>query len=110
MKKNNKGSAFVMVLVILAIVGILAAVALWVSLVNYQMKLTDINVKNNFYSAESVLDQICVGLQTDVSEAYQTAYNKTIVNYSLMSDEQRKSLFEAQFKMALKKKKMQINF
>lgn len=104
MKKNNKGSAFVMVLVILAIVGILAAVALWVSLVNYQMKLTDINVKNNFYSAESVLDQICVGLQTDVSEAYQTAYNKTIVNYSLMSDEQRKNLFEAQYKIALKKK------
>ena len=48
MKKNNKGSAFVMVLVILAIVGILAAVALWVSLVNYQMKLTDVKVKNNF--------------------------------------------------------------
>lgn len=102
MKKNNKGSAFVMVLVILAIVGILAAVALWVSLVNYQMKLTDIKVKDNFYSAESVLDQISVGLQKDVSDSYQKAYQKVVVNYASMSDAQRQSVFEAQFKRELK--------
>lgn len=102
MKKNNKGSAFVMVLVILAIVGILAAVALWVSLVNYQMKLTDIKVKDNFYSAESVLDQISVGLQKDVSDAYQKAYQKVVVNYASMSDTQRQAVFDAQFKKELR--------
>ncbi len=101
MKKNNRGSAFVMVLVILGIVGILAAVCLWLSLVSYQMKLTDVKVKNNFYSAESVLDQICVGLQGDVSEAYQKAYNKIIVNYPEMNDAQRQSVFDSQFKREL---------
>ena len=101
MKKNNKGSAFVMVLVILAIVGILAAVSLWLSLVSYQMKLTDIKVKDNFYSAESVMDQICVGLQGDVSNAYQKAYNKIIVNYPEMNDSQRQAVFESQFKREL---------
>lgn len=102
MKKNNKGSAFVMVLVITAIVGILAAIALWVSLVNYQMKITDIKVKNNFYSAESVLDQICVGLQSDVSEAYSQAYDAIMVNYSLMTEEERSSVFATLYKKNLK--------
>lgn len=104
MKKNNKGSAFVMVLVILAIVGILAAVALWVSLVNYQMKLTDVKVKNNFYSAESVLDQICVGLQSDVSVAYERAYKTVSVFFSDMSDKERKVEFEKIYKKELKRR------
>lgn len=104
MKKNNKGSALVMVLIILTIVGILAAVALWVSLVNYQMKLTDIKVKNNFYSAESVLDQICVGLQKDVSEAYEAAYKKVSLYYTEMSDIERKNEFESLYKNELKKR------
>lgn len=102
MKKNNRGSAFVMVLVILAIVGILAAVALWTALVNYQMKLTDIKVKNNFYSAESVLDQICVGLQMDVSDSYGAAYDEVMQNYTLMSDVQRRELFDSKYIKTLK--------
>ena len=102
MKKNNRGSAFVMVLVILAIVGILAAVALWTALVNYQMKLTDIKVKNNFYSAESVLDQICVGLQMDVSDSYGEAYDEVMQNYALMSDVQRRALFDSKYIKTLK--------
>ena len=102
MKKNNRGSAFVMVLVILAIVGILAAVALWTALVNYQMKLTDIKVKKNFYSAESVLDQICVGLQMDVSDSYGAAYDEVMQNYTLMSDAQRRELFDSKYIKTLK--------
>lgn len=102
--KNNKGSAFVMVLVILAIVGVLAAVAMWVSLVNYQMKLTDVKVKNNFYSAESVLDQICVGLQGDVSEAYEGAYKRVLVDYMLLSDNERQTLFAKKYKDGIKKR------
>lgn len=102
MKKNNRGSAFVMVLVILAIVGILAAVALWTALVNYQMKLTDIKVKNNFYSAESVLDQICVGLQMDVSDSYGEAYDEVMQNYASMSDVQRRELFDSKYIKTLK--------
>lgn len=104
MKKNNKGSAFVMVLIILAIVGILAAVSMWVSLVNYQMKLTDIKVKNNFYSAESVLDQICVGLQSDVSFAYERAYKTVSTFYVEMSDAERKVEFEKIYLKELKRR------
>ena len=55
---NDKGSALVTVIVACAVIGLLAVVSLWASLINYQMKITDTKVKSNFYSAESVLDQI----------------------------------------------------
>ena len=38
---NNKGSALVAVIVAVAIVGVLAVIALWISLINYQMKTTE---------------------------------------------------------------------
>lgn len=81
-KKNNKGSTIVLVLVVMALVGIFATVALWISLNNFQMKITDQNVTDSFYSAEGVLDQISAGLQKDVSEAYVTAYSDLLENYT----------------------------
>lgn len=92
-KLNNKGSTMVLVTVTLAIVGILAVVALWITLINYEMKITDSKVKDNFYSAESVLDQICTGLQNDVSDAYNFGYDKVMQNYTMLDEDGRQSLF-----------------
>ena len=38
---NDKGSALVTVIVACAVIGLLAVVSLWASLINYQMKITD---------------------------------------------------------------------
>ena len=76
----NKGSTIVLVLVVLAVVGIIATVALWIALSNFNMKITDQKTTKSFYSAEEVLDQIRAGLQGDVSEALETAYTKEQLN------------------------------
>lgn len=103
-RRNDKGSTIVLVIVVLAIVGILASVALWMSLKNFQMKVTDSKIKNNFYSAESVLDQVCVGLQDYVSEAYVEAYTGTMEEYNAsLTSAQRETRFRQLYKDALKK-------
>lgn len=90
---NDKGSALVTVIVACAVLGLLAVVSLWASLINYQMKITDTKVKSNFYSAETVLDQICVGLQSNVSDAYNKAYTTTMQKYSALSEDERNNMF-----------------
>ena len=94
-KLNNKGSTLVLVIIVLAIVSVFAVVALSISLYNFQMKITDKNVKDNFYSAETVLDQICVGLQGDVSKAYSGAYSEVMQNYNSISDNETADMKEA---------------
>ena len=83
MKSNdNRGASFVMVVVAMAIVAVLAVTVLWIALMNLQMKVTDKKNTDNFYSAEGVLDQICTGLQGDISKAYSAGYTKVMENYS----------------------------
>jgi hypothetical protein len=57
------------------------------------MKVTGQNVTDSFYSAEGVLDQICLGLQGDVSEAIDGAYNTVMQRYASESEEERTATF-----------------
>ena len=57
-KTDNKGSALVVVIIAMAFIGILASVLMYMSLLNYQMKVNNLKAKDNFYSAETVLDEI----------------------------------------------------
>lgn len=70
-----------LVVVIVTMVAILATIVLVIGLFNYQMKVTNRGTKENFYDAEQVLDEICLGLQQDVSEAMSEAYVDTCSNY-----------------------------
>jgi hypothetical protein len=87
----------VLVVVVLAFVGILASVALWLSFANFQMKITDKNVTDSFYSAEGVLDQVCVGLQNDISESLGAAYLNVMQQYSGLSVEERENEFTTSY-------------
>ena len=46
----------VVVIIAMAFIGILASVLMYMSLLNYQMKVNNLKAKDNFYSAETVLD------------------------------------------------------
>ena len=72
-KNDNRGSTILMVILLLAGIGIMAAIALWVSLRNVQMKTTDAEIKESFYSAEGVLEQIKAGVQEKAEIAYKNA-------------------------------------
>ena len=92
-KKHNEGSAIIMVIVVMALVGILVSVAMWLSMTNYMMKATDKKAKDTFYSSETVMEQILVGLQGEASDALDDAYLRVMQHYSEWSAAERQEKF-----------------
>ncbi|MDY5863134.1 hypothetical protein, partial [Agathobacter sp.] len=100
-RKDNRGASLIMVVIAMAIVAVLAVTVLWMALINRQMKVTNKKNTDNFYSAEGVLDQICAGLQGEVSKAYKAGYSDVMQNYSTLSELQRQDKFNATFKNSI---------
>ncbi|MBD5526489.1 MAG: hypothetical protein HDR04_19230 [Lachnospiraceae bacterium] len=94
--RDNKGSAMVMVIVIIAFIAILVSVLMFVSFAGYQMRAADRHGKDNFYTAETVLDEINVGLQSEISAALNKAYGEVMTNFALYrsANERNKKLHE----------------
>ena len=83
MKRNdNRGSSILMVILVVAGIGVMAAIALWVSLRNVQMKATDAEIKESFYSAEGVLEQVKAGVKEKAEAAYKEAVTKDLENFA----------------------------
>ena len=102
-RKDNRGASLIMVVIAMAIVALLAVTVLWMALINRQMKVTNKKNTDNFYSAEGVLDQICAGLQGEVSKAYKAGYSDVMQNYSTLSELQRQDKFNTTFKNSIQK-------
>lgn len=92
-KLNNVGSTMLIVMVTIALISVLASVLMSMSYMNYNMKVTEMNSKKNFYSAEVVLDQINVGLQKEISESLEDAYVRSMQRYTLEDDVTRNTNF-----------------
>lgn len=97
--RDNKGGAMVMVIVIIAFISILAAVLMFTAYAGYQMRIVDRQGKDNFYTAETVLDEINVGLQGEISGALEKAYGEVMSNFSLYrsANERNKYFHEIYF-------------
>ena len=100
-RRDNRGSAIVMVVIALSFIGILGVTVMWISLSNYRMKENDSSNKQGFYTAESVLEQIKIGLQGDASKASAAAYSVVMQNFSEWNEDQRQSMFQQEFKKNL---------
>lgn len=96
---NNAGSSVILVIMTIAFVGALVAIITYMSYYNHLMKYGDRHSKDNFYTVESALDEINMGLQRDISDAMAESYTAT----SKLSD---KSVLE---KDTLFKEKMKNN-
>ncbi len=93
LKKENKGSSIVIVIVAMAAIGILSATIMWLSMQNYQMKVTDHKAKESFYSAETIFEQIIAGLQEDASKAASQSYDYVMQNYGNWDEDNRNNKF-----------------
>lgn len=95
---NNAGSSVILVIMTIAFVGMLVAIVTYMSYYNRLMKYGDRHSKDNFYTVETALDEINMGLQREVSDAMAESYAAT----SKLSD---KSILEKDtlFKEKLKK-------
>lgn len=81
-KLNNAGSAIVTVLVVVTFITILATVLLYISGLNYQMKVTDYRTKESFYQAETPVEELRAQLAKDVQIAFAKAYAAAMSEYA----------------------------
>lgn len=102
-KQNNRGSSIILVLAVIAIVGILAAVLLSVSLMNYRMKVVNLHSQKNFYDAETVLNEIKTGLEDDVSYAAGKAWAAVLTDqYDKKTKEERETAYRTNYEGKLR--------
>lgn len=86
-RKDNRGSAIVLVIIAIAMISILASTIMWAAYVNYMIKCADIRNKNSFYSSETVVEQIMAGMQHEASAAISVSYQEVMQNWSNDEDE-----------------------
>lgn len=101
-KLNNQGSAIVTVIVVVAFITILATTLLYISGMNYYMKMTDLRTKQSFYEAETALEEIKAALAVEVAEAGDEAYREILINYAATDGYTRYTLYENRFFEILK--------
>ena len=100
---DDKGSAMVVVIIAMAFIGILASVLMYMSLLNYQMKANNLQAKDNFYSAETVLDEIRVHMEEQASTSLGDAYTQILVNYDDTSISEKESKLRYAFLNSMQK-------
>lgn len=101
-RKDVRGAALVYVIVAAAILVLLGAATTATAYAN--LRATQIQEKsdNNFYNADSVMNAIVSGLESDVSRAYELAYTRVTTNINnYENEEQMFEDFETQFKNEL---------
>lgn len=102
-KSDNRGASLILVISVIALVSILVTVLLTMSLINLQMKSVDKKATDNFYDAETAMDEIRLGLQQEIASAASTAYVEVMEKYADTNyqDSQRQTVFNAAYKKAL---------
>lgn len=81
LKGQNQGASLIAVLVALIFVGIISVVILNVTITNIQMREIEQSGKENFYDAESVMDELTVGLNDIAAGALERAYTNILADY-----------------------------
>lgn len=93
-RRDDRGSAIVIVIIAMAMIGILATTMLWMAYMNYMIKVADVRNKNSFYTAEEVVEQIMSGLRQESAEAVGVAYREVLAKWdNLDSEAARSNLF-----------------
>ena len=101
-KRFSKGESIVAVIIAMAVVSIFSLTALYVSKTNYDMKMVDKKATQNFYTTESILNDITSGLQKTMSDVYTDSYTSVMSNYrtfTTITDMQ--TAFNTEFVLAL---------
>lgn len=85
-KLNNKGSALVVVIIVIAFITVLATLILYLSVMNYHMKSNDYRTKASFYGAETPLEELRVQMVLDFSDACEKSYKAVFEQYGTLID------------------------
>lgn len=91
---DNRGSALIIVIVIMTVVGVLATILLSMTSINAQSKKIDTEAKRTFYDAESALDEVTLGVENVLAEATNSAYSSIFTEFTTLSNEERNNKFQ----------------
>lgn len=94
MNNKNRGSALILILITMFLITTLGLAILSVSMMNLEMKSVDSKAKENFYSAETALDEIEAGLEELTTTQIKEAYTEVLENYSAIHPTQRIDKFK----------------
>ncbi len=86
---NNKGSSLVAVIVAMGFIGVIGAIVLATSVMTFQMKMVDAGATKNFYETETVLNQVCIGLQEKAEDRLMEAYTYVLTRHSTTKEEKK---------------------
>ena len=78
LKKDNKGSSFVLVMVSVALIMILVAVLFVMMFMQYRMVNLNRQTKDNFYYLEEVLGEMRAGIGNESVQQLKKAYDETV--------------------------------
>ena len=100
---GNEGSAFVVVLICMLVIGIIAAIVLGLAQSNLKNIGTGMKSSDNFYEAEEAVDELKDSLKQMANEAVKKAYEDYLQLYAInsvgggMTEEQLKMKFNELF-------------
>ena len=99
-KKNNRGSALVVCIIVLLFVSILSTIILYMSGINFRMKKSDLNTRISFYSAETPLETMQSNLIVPMSYTLNKSYMTTNSKYEFLGgeDERRRDFYKNYYK------------
>lgn len=99
MKRDNKGSTLITVIVAIAFVTILTSIILGTTLVNLRMKGIDRKVKDDFYYAEKGLNDVYTGVGQIAAEYAGDEYNSVFkeIGRTYLTGETAGAKFKEQF-------------
>lgn len=83
---NNTGSAIITVVVAMLFIIALGAALLFSAYTAYRISAVEQQDKKTFYMADSAMDDIKVGLQTEATKALASAYTQVLKEYSTAED------------------------
>ena len=108
MKNNNKGSVILIVLITVALISVLATMILATTSISYKIKTLAETNNMNFYSCETALDEIKVGLQAESADCYVTKYMGIINDDSIIGDA-KVTEFYKEYKLDMKSRLIKNN-
>lgn len=105
---RNRGASLVFIVIAVALISTLAAVALYSTFINREIKTVEYKGDDNFYTGEMVLEEIKAGVENATSEAYAAAYLEVMQNYNATSagtdpTDLRQKLFAKTFRETFRK-------
>ncbi len=96
-RKDNRGSALIVVLVSVLFLSIIAGIVMTISHANLESSRTNMSATDNFYKNEVALDELKDGLKSLAEEAIVKAYEKWLQTYTLVTPAEQSKLFSDLF-------------